>query len=96
MKALHIGCNTGNCALPDMSVLALGTARAVPLGPCVHIRQCTRACVTTITCMHVFKCTTTHQLAPSSYLNTVQTFSNKFFSIQKNFIMISNSYIVIT
>ena len=46
-------------------------------------------------CMYVLKCTT-HQMAPSSYLNTVQTFSNKFFSIQKNFIVISNLYIVIT
>ena len=78
IKVLHIGCNTASCVLPDMSVLALSTA--LPSGPCVHIRQSTHVCVTTITCIHVLKCTTTHQLAPSSYLNTGQTFSNKFFS----------------
>ena len=44
----HISCNTGTCALPDMSALALG--RCMPSGLCIHIRQCTLACVTTITC----------------------------------------------
>ena len=32
---MHIGCNTGSCALPDMSVLAHGTCSA--LRPCIYI-----------------------------------------------------------
>ena len=45
-----ISCNTGTHALPDMSALAL---RCCTLMSCVHIRQCTLACVTTIICFLV-------------------------------------------
>ena len=49
LEELHISCNTG----PDMAALALRCC--IPLGvacpraSCVHIRQCTCACVVTIT-----------------------------------------------
>ena len=44
---LHISCNIGTRDLPDM--YALG-----PRALGIHIRQITRACVTTITYMHVY------------------------------------------
>ena len=45
---LHNSCNTGTRGLPDMSTLS---PRACgPRASGVHIRQTTRACVTTVTC----------------------------------------------
>ena len=45
-RKCNISCNTctGTCALPNMFALTLGHHA------CVHIRQCTRAYVTAITC----------------------------------------------
>ena len=45
---LHNSCNTDPCDLPDMYALTLRPAAA---GSCIHIRQITRAHVTTITCI---------------------------------------------
>ena len=46
-KTKHISCNTGTRALPVCPHSPSGAAR--PRTSCVHIRQHTRACVTTIT-----------------------------------------------
>ena len=46
MKVLHNSCNTITRALPDMSTLSPQAWGAPASG--VHIRQSTRACVTTI------------------------------------------------